>query len=163
MMSSMPSALRPRPNAKIGVAVAAFFPTLELSAEGGFQHNALTNLFSVPNRFWTLGPSLAGTLFDGGARRAAVNQARATYDADVATYRQTVLAAFQSVEDSLSSCNHLKQQAQMYANIYERNQKLLNSEQAQYTVGTASEQNLIAQQTDALAGRAEPQRPPKRC
>ena len=78
-------------NARIGVAKAAFFPTLDLTAEGGFQHNKFADLFSMPNRFWTLGPSLAGTLFDGGARTAAVNEARATYDADVATYRQTVL------------------------------------------------------------------------
>jgi outer membrane protein TolC len=137
-------------NARIGVAVAAYFPTLELSAEGGFQHNALADLFSLPNRFWTLGPSLVGTIFDGGAHSAAVREARATYDSDVASYRQTVLASFQSVEDSLSSCNHLKQQAQAYANIYERNKKLFASQQAQYTVGTASEQNLLTQQLTLL-------------
>jgi NodT family efflux transporter outer membrane factor (OMF) lipoprotein len=137
-------------NAKIGVAVAAFFPTLELSAEGGFQHNALAHLFSLPNRFWTLGPSLVGTIFDGGARSAAVREARATYDSDVANYRQTVLASFQSVEDSLSSCNHLKQQAQAYANIYQRNRELFASQQAQYTIGTASEQNLLTQQLTLL-------------
>jgi NodT family efflux transporter outer membrane factor (OMF) lipoprotein len=137
-------------NAKIGVAVAAFFPTLELSAEGGFEHNRLADLFSLPNRFWTLGPSLVGTIFDGGARSAAVREARATYDSDVANYRQTVLASFQSVEDSLSSCNHLKQQAQAYGNIYERNKKLFASQQAQYTVGTASEQNLLTQQLTLL-------------
>jgi NodT family efflux transporter outer membrane factor (OMF) lipoprotein len=133
-------------NAKIGVAVAAYFPTLDLSAEGGFQHNALANLFSMPNRFWTLGPSLIGTLFDGGAHSAAVREARATYDSDVASYRQTVLASFQSVEDSLSSCTHLTRQAQAYANIYERNKQLFASQQAQHTIGTASEQNLLIQQ-----------------
>ncbi len=137
-------------NAKIGVAKAAFFPTLDLSAEGGFQHNSLTNLFSLPNRFWTLGPSLAGTIFDGGARSAAVSEARATYDADVANYRQTVLTALQSVEDSLSSWNHLQQQAQAYANIEQRNQKLFDSAQAQWVVGTASEQNLLTQQLTLL-------------
>jgi NodT family efflux transporter outer membrane factor (OMF) lipoprotein len=137
-------------NASIGVAEAAYFPTLELSAEGGFQHNALANLFSAPNRFWTLGPSLVGTLFDGGAHSAAVREARATYDSDVATYRQTVLASFESVEDSLSSCNHLQQQAQAYINIYERNKKLFASQQAQYTVGTTSEQSLLTQQLTLL-------------
>jgi NodT family efflux transporter outer membrane factor (OMF) lipoprotein len=137
-------------NAKIGVAVAAYFPTLELSAEGGFQHNKLADLFSLPNRFWTLGPSLVGTIFDGGAHSAAVREARATYDSDVATYRETVLGSFQSVEDSLSSCNHLKQQAQAYSNIYERNKRLFASQQAQYTVGTASEQNLLTQQLTLL-------------
>jgi NodT family efflux transporter outer membrane factor (OMF) lipoprotein len=137
-------------NAAIGVAVAAYFPTLDLSAEGGFEHNALAGLFSMPNRFWTLGPSLVGTLFDGGAHSAAVREARATYDSDVATYRQTVLASFESVEDSLSSCNHLKQQAQAYDNIYERNKKLFASQNAQYTVGTASEQSLLTQRLTLL-------------
>jgi NodT family efflux transporter outer membrane factor (OMF) lipoprotein len=133
-------------NAKIGEEEAAFFPTLELSAEGGFQHNALANLFSLPNRFWSVGPSLAATLFDGGARSAAVREARATYDSDVANYRQTVLSAFQSVEDSLSSCNHLKEEAQSYAGILRRNQGLFDSQNAQYTVGTVSEQTVLTQQ-----------------
>ncbi len=137
-------------NATIGVAEAAYFPTLELSAEGGFQHNALANLFSTPNRFWTLGPSLVGTLFDGGAHSAAVREARATYDSDVATYRQTVLASFESVEDSLSSSAHLQQQAQAYSNIYQRNKKLFASQQAQYTLGTTSEQSLLTQQLTLL-------------
>ncbi len=63
-------------NAKIGVADAAFFPTLTLSAEGGFQHNTFAHLFSLPNRFWTLGPDLAETIFDGGARTAAVTRSQ---------------------------------------------------------------------------------------
>ena len=133
-------------NASIGVADAAFYPTLDLSAEGGFQHNALANLFSLPNRFWSVGPSLAGTLFDGGARSAAVREARATYDMDVANYRQTVLSAFQSVENSLSSCNHLKQEVQAYAGIFRRNQSLFDSQRAQYAVGTVSEQTVLTQQ-----------------
>jgi NodT family efflux transporter outer membrane factor (OMF) lipoprotein len=137
-------------NAKIGVEIAAYFPTLDLSAEGGFEHNALANLLSLPNRFWTLGPSLVGTLFDGGAHSAAVREARATYDSDVATYRETVLASFQSVEDSLSSCNHLAQQAQAYLHIYERNERLFASQQAQVAVGTQSQKNLLNQQLTLL-------------
>jgi NodT family efflux transporter outer membrane factor (OMF) lipoprotein len=137
-------------NAKIGVAEAAFFPTLTLSAQGGFQHNALANLFSVPNRFWTLGPDLAATIFDGGARTAAVREARATYDASVAAYRQTVLSAFQNVEDSLSSWNHQAQQAQAFDEIYRRNKRLFDSQHAQYEFGTASEQNLLSQQLALL-------------
>ena len=137
-------------NAKIGVAEAAFFPTLTLSAQGGFEHNALANLFSVPNRFWMLGPDLAATIFDGGARTAAVREARATYDESVADYRGTVLAAFQSVEDSLSSWNHLRQQEQAYADIYERNKQLFGSERAQFQVGTASEQSLFSEQLTLL-------------
>src|ERR1700683_2948401 len=140
-------------NAKIGVAQAAFFPTLDLSAEGGYVHNQFAHLFSLPNRFWTLGPTLAETIFDGGARTAAVREARATYDEEVANYRQTVLAAFQSVEDSLSSWNHLQQQAQAYTNIYQRNQKLFDNTRAQREVGTASEQNLLSEQLTLLLAK----------
>jgi NodT family efflux transporter outer membrane factor (OMF) lipoprotein len=137
-------------NAKIGAAEAAFFPTLTLSAEGGFQHNTFANLFSLPNRYWTLGPALAETIFDGGARTAAVREARATYDEDVANYRNAVLAAFQTVEDSLSTVNHLRQQTQAYANIFGRNQQLFASERAQRLAGIASEQDLLTQQLTLL-------------
>ena len=140
-------------NAKIGVAKAAFFPTLDLSAQGGYQHNQFAHLFSLPNRFWTLGPTLAETIFDGGARTAAVREARATYDEDVADYRQTVLAAFQSVEDTLSSWNHLRQQAQAYTNIYQRNQQLFDNTRVQRDVGVASQQNLLSQQLTLLLAR----------
>ena len=140
-------------NAKIGVAKAAFFPTLDLSAQGGYQHNQFAHLFSLPNRFWTLGPTLAETIFDGGARTAAVREARATYDEDVANYRQTVLGAFQSVEDSLSSWNHLQQQAQAFTNIYQRTQKLFDSTRAQREVGTASQQSLLSEQLTLLLAK----------
>jgi NodT family efflux transporter outer membrane factor (OMF) lipoprotein len=137
-------------NAKIGVAEAAFFPVLDLSAEGGFQHNTFAHLFSLPSRVWTLGPDLAATIFDGGARTAAVHEAQATYDEDVATYRQAVLTAFQNVEDSLSSWNHLQQQEEAYANVYQRTQQLFASERAQLNAGTASEQNLLTEQLTLL-------------
>lgn len=132
-------------NARIGVAEAAYFPSLTLTAEGGFQHNTLAHLFTLPNRLWTLGPQLAETIFDAGARTAAVRQARATYDQDVALYRNTVLTAFSSVEDSLSSVNHLRAQEDAFANILRRNQQLFSSAQAQRDVGAASEQDLLNQ------------------
>jgi NodT family efflux transporter outer membrane factor (OMF) lipoprotein len=138
-------------NARIGVAKAAFFPSLVLSAEGGFQNDTLANLFSLPNRIWTLGPALAATIFDGGARTAAVHEAEATYDGSVAAYRQTVLTAFQNVEDSLSACNHLRAQADAFAGIYRRNQQLFESARAQLLAGTASEQGLLIQQLTLLS------------
>jgi NodT family efflux transporter outer membrane factor (OMF) lipoprotein len=137
-------------NARIGVAKAAFFPTLTLSAQAGFQTGALSTLFSLPSRLWTIGPSLTQPLFDGGARSAALREARADYDSYVAAYRQTVLTAFQSVEDSLSSTNHLMQQQQAYAMVYRRNQQLFEREQAQFEVGEASEQNVLTQQLTLL-------------
>ncbi|TDY21310.1 NodT family efflux transporter outer membrane factor (OMF) lipoprotein [Paraburkholderia sp. BL6665CI2N2] len=140
-------------NALIGVEKAAFFPDLDLSAQGLVQHNTFATLFSLPTRMWSLGPSLAATLFDGGARVAAVHKARATYDEDVASYREAVLTAFQNVEDSLSSLNHLRQQEHAFADIYQRNRQLLESVAAQLTAGTASEQSDLNQQVTLLTAR----------
>lgn len=137
-------------NALIGVAEAAFFPIVTLSATGGFQHNTFANLFSLPNRFWTLGPDIAQTIFDGGEHTAAVHQVRATYDQDVATYRNTVLTAFQSVEDSLSSVNHLRRQTQSFAEILKRNQQLFASSNAQFDGGAASQQDVLTQKLTLL-------------
>jgi NodT family efflux transporter outer membrane factor (OMF) lipoprotein len=90
-------------NAQIGVARAAFFPTLTLGATGGYESTRVSNLFDAPNTFWSVGPMLSQILFDGGERRAAVLQARAQNESQVASYRQTVLSAFQSVEDNLAA------------------------------------------------------------
>jgi len=140
-------------NAQIGVAKAAFYPTLDLAAQGGYVHNQFAHLFSLPNRFWTLGPTLAETIFDGGARRAAVRESRATYDEYVANYRQTVLTAFQGVEDCISSWNHLQQQTQAYTNIYQRTQKLFDSTRAQREVGTASQESLLNEELTLLSAK----------
>ncbi|EIK95008.1 RND efflux system outer membrane lipoprotein [Pseudomonas sp. M47T1] len=133
-------------NARIGVAEAAFYPDLTLTAEGGYRGSALGGLFSLPNRVWLLGPALAETIFDGGARRAAVNEAQATYDQDAANYRGAVLTALQNVEDNLSALNHLQQQADAYQQIFQRNQQLFGSQQAQQQAGTVSRQNVLTQQ-----------------
>jgi len=95
-------------NAAIGVAVAGYYPDLTLSASGGVSASALHNLFALPNRVWSLGPELSGTLLDFGATSASVEQARAAYDASVANYRQTVLTAMQDVEDRLVELNTLQ-------------------------------------------------------
>lgn len=95
-------------NAQIGVQRAAFFPNLALQLQAGLAGNHLSNWFEVPSRFWSLGPSLTETVFDGNKRRGQVEQAKASYDATVATYRQAVLTAFQEVEDSLVSIRQLQ-------------------------------------------------------
>ncbi|WP_034946811.1 efflux transporter outer membrane subunit [Erwinia oleae] len=97
-------------NAAVGVAVAGYFPDLTLSASGGYASSAIRNLISLPNRVWSLGPSLSGTLLDFGATSASVEQARAAYDADVASYRQTVLEALAEVEDNLVELNTLQEE-----------------------------------------------------
>lgn len=95
-------------NAAIGVATAGYYPDLTLSASGGVSASALHNLFALPNRVWSLGPELSGSLLDFGATSASVDQARAAYDASVANYRQTVLTAMQDVEDRLVELNTLQ-------------------------------------------------------
>lgn len=95
-------------NAAVGVAIAGYYPDLSLSASGGVSSSAIQNLFSLPNRVWSLGPSLSGTLLDFGATSAEVEQARAAYDSKVASYRQTVLEALQEVEDGLVELNTLQ-------------------------------------------------------
>jgi NodT family efflux transporter outer membrane factor (OMF) lipoprotein len=97
-------------NAAIGVARAAYFPTLTLNASAGYESTAIGRLLDWPNRFWSAGPTLAQTLFDGGARRAATAQARALNEQAAANYRQTVLAAVQSVEDNLASLRILSEE-----------------------------------------------------
>lgn len=88
-------------NAAVGVAIAGYYPDLTLSASAGYSGSSFSNLLTLPNRVWSLGPSLSGTLLDFGATSAKVEQARAAYDADVASYRQTVLSGFEEVENYL--------------------------------------------------------------
>ena len=95
-------------NAAVGVAIAGYYPDLSLSASGGVSASSLQNLLSLPNRVWSLGPSLSGTLLDFGATSSEVEQARAAYDAKVASYRQTVLEGLQEVEDYLVELNTLQ-------------------------------------------------------
>ncbi len=140
-------------NARIGVAKAAYFPNLTLTADGGFESGSFAHILSIANRVWTIGPSLAVTLFNGGARDAAVDSARAGYDQAVASYRNTVVTAFQSVEDSLSSMRHLGVQASAQARILRRNERLYASARAQRRVGATSEQDLLAARVTLLQAR----------
>jgi outer membrane protein TolC len=99
-------------NANIGVARAAYFPSLTLGAQGGFQSTSFSNWLSAPSSFWAIGPNALLSVFDGGLRRAQVAQARAEFDASAANYRGTVVSAFQQVEDSLATLNHYHDAAQ---------------------------------------------------
>ena len=98
-------------NEQIGIATAAFFPDLLITAEGGLQSGSIVNWFTWPSRFWSLGPQLSQTIFDFGRRRAQVEITEAAYDAQVANYRQTALTAFQEVEDNLSTLRVLEEES----------------------------------------------------
>lgn len=137
-------------NAQIGVARAAYFPSLRLSADGGFRSNRLGELLSLPNRFWSLGPSLAATLFDGGARAAASVQAEAAYDATVAAYRQTVLGALGEVEDNLVALSVLADQERVQREALAAARTALEIVTLQYKAGTVSYLNVIVAQAAAL-------------
>ena len=138
-------------NATIGVATAAFYPDLTLSASYGFQSFDLGSLIQTANRIWSVGPTLAETVFDGGLRTAQVAQARAVYDQDVANYRQTVLTAFQQVEDALADLKVLtdEQQVQEVAVRQARQAErlILN----QYLAGTVAYTSVITVQQTALS------------
>jgi NodT family efflux transporter outer membrane factor (OMF) lipoprotein len=141
-------------NAQIGVAQAAFFPSLTLSAITGFRANSPASWLSVPSRFWSVGPTLAETLFDGGARRAVSKQAQAAYDANVATYRQTVLTAFQQVEDNLAALRILEQEAATQAEAVQAARLSTELTLNQYKAGTVNYLNVVIVQTAQLNNEA---------
>ncbi len=133
-------------NANIGVAIAAFFPKITLTATDGFSTNALKNLFSKPAKFWSLGALFDENLFDGGLQRAILKATWASYDQTVATYRQTVLAAFQDVEDNLVSLTHLNVEIKIQKAIVSNAKKNLTLVMAQYTAGTLAYSDVIIAQ-----------------
>ncbi|HEV2041875.1 MAG TPA: efflux transporter outer membrane subunit [Casimicrobiaceae bacterium] len=138
-------------NAQIGVAEAAFFPSLTLSATGGFQSSVLSQLFSLPSRYWSLGAALAQTIFDAGLRRAQTAQAIATYDENVANYRQTVLIGFQEVEDNLAALRILEQEAAVQDEAVKAARESLTITLNQYRAGTANYLAVVVAQATALA------------
>ncbi len=138
-------------NAQIGVAEAAFFPSLTLSATGGFQSSLLSHLISLPSRYWSIGAALAQTIFDAGLRRAQTAQAIATYDENVANYRQTVLAGFQEVEDNLAALRILEQEAEVQDDAVKAARESLTIILNQYRAGTANYLAVVVVQATALA------------
>jgi NodT family efflux transporter outer membrane factor (OMF) lipoprotein len=137
-------------NANIGIAETAYYPTLTLSASPGFLSSSLVNLLTYAGRFWSAGPSLSQTLFDFGRRGAALESAEAAYDATVAAYRQTVLSAFQEVEDDLSNLRYLAEQAVEEHEAVVAAQEALSLEMDRYRAGTDSYLNVITTQIIAL-------------
>jgi NodT family efflux transporter outer membrane factor (OMF) lipoprotein len=137
-------------NAGIGVARAAFFPSLTLNAGGGFQSTGIASLLTAPNRFWTLGPTLAYDVFDGGYRKANLKSARAKNDEAGAKYRGVVLAAFQQVQDNLALLDHLGTAGVDQKDAADAAQHALDLSMSQYKHGAVSYLDVVQAQTVAL-------------
>jgi NodT family efflux transporter outer membrane factor (OMF) lipoprotein len=142
-------------NAEIGVARAAYFPSLTLSAQGGFESTAVSNLLRAPSSYWALGPSALLSVFDGGLRRAQVAQARAAFDASAANYRSTAVAAFQQVEDSLAALNHYHDAAVQERAAVEAAQRTLDLSMALYKQGAADYLTVVTSQTALLQAQLQ--------
>jgi NodT family efflux transporter outer membrane factor (OMF) lipoprotein len=138
-------------NAQIGVAKAAFYPNVTLAASAGFENLSLAQWLTWPSRVWSVGPSLAETIFDAGLRRATVQQFQAAYDQTVANYRQTVLTAFQQVEDNLAALRVLSQViAQQNAAIQSAARNLREAD-VRYQAGLDPYLNVLSAQTILLS------------
>ncbi|HWX11905.1 MAG TPA: efflux transporter outer membrane subunit [Trinickia sp.] len=138
-------------NEEIGVVMSAYFPLLTLSAQGGYQSSIFSQLLTLPSRFWTIGPSLAETVFDAGLRHAQTQAARAAYDQQVAFYRQTVLAAFQDVEDNLASQRILAREIVVQRQAVDSARQALAIVTNEYKAGTVGYVNVLTAQTTAFA------------
>jgi NodT family efflux transporter outer membrane factor (OMF) lipoprotein len=134
-------------NAQIGVAKAAFFPQITLSASGGFVSSTFAQWLTMPNSLWAIGPSIAQSIFDAGLRRAVTDQAIAAYDATVANYRQTVLGGFQQVEDNLAALRILEQEASVQNDAVQAARQSVDLTVNQYKAGTVSYLNVVIVQT----------------
>jgi NodT family efflux transporter outer membrane factor (OMF) lipoprotein len=138
-------------NARIGVAEAAFYPNVNLSASAGLEAASLAKWLTWPARFWSVGPAVSEVLFNGGLRQAQTGQARAAYDAEVAAYRQAVLSGFQEVEDSLVALRVLEEEARVQQEALVAARQTVDVVTNQYKAGTVSYLNVIVAQTTALS------------
>jgi NodT family efflux transporter outer membrane factor (OMF) lipoprotein len=138
-------------NAQIGVDVAAFYPTVTLTASQGVQSEMFRKLFTEPSRIWSLGSSFAETVFDGGARNAQLEHDKAAYDETVANYRQTVLAAFQQVEDELVAERVLAEEAVAQDSAVKAARQAEATINNQYLAGTQAYTAVIVAENTALA------------
>ena len=142
-------------NEQIGIAKAAFYPTISFSASAGVESSAFLKWISWPSRFWSVGPAVAETIFDAGRRRATVQQNMAAYDASVANYRQTVLAAFQQVEDNLAALRVLENEAQAEDDAVRAAQNSLDISTYQYKAGTVNYLTVITEQAILLQDQVQ--------
>ena len=138
-------------NEQIGIAIAAYYPTLTLSASGGFEATNIAKWFSLPSRFWSLGGDLSEVVFEGGKRRAQVKMTEAQYDATVANYRQTVLTAFQQVEDNLAALRILAEETIAAETATKAAKDSLDIATYQYKAGTVNYLTVITAQATYLA------------
>jgi NodT family efflux transporter outer membrane factor (OMF) lipoprotein len=140
-------------NAQIGVARAAYFPTVTLSAAAGLESTSIATWFTWPSRFFSVGPAAAETIFDAGLRRATVEQYRAQYDETVANYREAVLTAFQQVEDNLASLRILSVEIQYQDTAVKSAERDLTLATDRYQLGIDPYLNVITAQTSLLSNR----------
>jgi NodT family efflux transporter outer membrane factor (OMF) lipoprotein len=138
-------------NAQIGVAKAAYFPTVTLNGSVGYESTDTSNWFTWPSRFWSLGAGVSEVVFEGGLRRAQTAAARAAYEATVASYRQTVLTAFQQVEDNLAALRILEQEADVQQGAVKAAEQNVTVLTNQYKAGTANYLAVIVVQAQALS------------
>jgi NodT family efflux transporter outer membrane factor (OMF) lipoprotein len=138
-------------NEQIGIAQAAYYPTLDLAAVAGLRGSSLLNWFNWPSRFWAVGPALSETLFDAGRRRATTESVKAGYDSAVANYRQTVLTSFQQVEDNIVVLRVLQTESAQQQNATEAAEEALRLFQNRYAGGVDTYLQVVTSQTTALA------------
>ncbi len=138
-------------NAQIGVAIAAYYPTVSIASSGGFESNSFTKWLTSPSRFWSVGPSISETVFDGGLRAGQTAEARANYDATVAVYRETVLGAFQEVEDNLAALRILEGEARVQDEAVAAARQTVVVTLNQYKAGIVNYINVTVVQAAALA------------
>ena len=137
-------------SALIGAAEAAYFPTITLSASGGFESSNISHWLTWPSRIWSVGPAISQLVFDGGLRKAQTSQARAAFDANVASYRQTVLTGFQEVEDNLAALRILEEEARVQDDAVKAARQSVILTTNQYKAGTVAYLDVLVTQVAAL-------------
>jgi NodT family efflux transporter outer membrane factor (OMF) lipoprotein len=142
-------------NATIGIGYGAFFPNVTIGASGGFESSTLGHLFDWPSRFWSIGPSTSQVIFDGGLYRAQLHQYEAIYNADLATYRQTVLTAFQQVEDAMAATRVYSQQILAQEQAVKSSQQFLDLEMQRYHSGIDPYVDVVTAQTTLLNNQVQ--------